>query len=504
MSLAWTEGLAASSVWAIFAVALPLACGLAAIPLGRHARHLAVPAAGAGLVIAVGAALQVARDGPVGHAVGGWAPPLGIAVSLDGLAAAFLVMAAVVTAAVALIARSGFNGSGSGESRAAFAFWPLLFFMGAGLNAVFVGADLFNLYVALELLTLTAVAMVALDGKAETIAAAMRYLLFALMGSLAYLLGVVLLYGAYGTLDMDLLREAAEPNRVTIIAGAVMTAGLIAKTALFPLHAWLPPAHAGAPAPASAMLSALVVKASFYVIVRLWFDVLPTTATASMTDLLGALGAAAILFGSCLALRQRRLKLIVAYSTVAQLGYLFLMFPLAGGAGAAQPWSAPAWTGGIFHALAHAPAKAAMFLVAGMMMKAVGHDRLDGLVGVARDLPIAAFAFGLAGFSIMGLPPSGGFTAKYLLLTSALASGQWWLVAVMIAGGLLAAGYVFRVLNRFVAEPDKPSQHTPIPRGQQLVALALAACALLLGLLSLTPYELLQIGSPVAAAEGLS
>ena len=108
-----------------------------------------------------------------------------------------------------------------------------------------------------------------------------------------------------------------------------MTAGLLAKTALFPLHLWLPPAHAGAPAPASAVLSALVVKGSFLIIVRLWFDVMPGLPGQAAMQILATLGAAAIVFGSVLALRQARLKLLVAYSTVAQIGYLFLMFPLA-------------------------------------------------------------------------------------------------------------------------------------------------------------------------------
>ena len=108
-----------------------------------------------------------------------------------------------------------------------------------------------------------------------------------------------------------------------------MTAGLLAKTALFPLHLWLPPAHANAPAAASAVLSALVVKASFFLTVRLWFNVLPALCTSCRRALLAALGSAAILLGSVLALRQQRLKLLIAYSTVAQIGYLFLMFPLA-------------------------------------------------------------------------------------------------------------------------------------------------------------------------------
>jgi multicomponent Na+:H+ antiporter subunit D len=492
------EFLDPSVPWPAFAVIVPLLAGLAAIVLGGRA--VGQPTALAGLLVALIATFQVFAHGPVEHAAGGWQVPLGIRLRVDGLAAAFLLTTAVVTTAVAGFSHSVF---GSDETRSGFAFWPLLFFMWAGLNAVFVSADLFNLFVALEILTLTGVAMVALEGKAETFAAALRYLLFALFGSLAYLLGVALLYAAYGTLDMQLLRETAGPTAVTAIAGGLMTAGLMAKSALFPLHGWLPRAHAGAPAPASAMLSALVVKAPFYLIVRLWFDVLPGTATDAMTQGLGLLGAAAIILGSVLALRQVRLKLLVAYSTVAQLGYLLLMFPLAGATGEPQPWAAAAWTGGIFHALAHALAKAAMFLVVGIMMQAVGHDRLDGLVGIARRLPMPAFAFGLAAVSLMGLPPSGGFTAKYLMLTAAIAGGQWLWVAVILAGGLLAAAYLFRVLNRFLSEPEAEAPLNPVPAANQVIAILLAGLAILLGLFSHAPYDLLQIGRLPSTMEGL-
>jgi multicomponent Na+:H+ antiporter subunit D len=495
--------LAVAAPWPAFAVIVPLAGMLAAILLGPRAVRLVIPVAAAGLVTAFLAAGQVIMHGPVFHDLGGWPAPLGIRLRLDGLAVAFLMITALVTAAVALFARPIFGPRGDRETRGGFAFWPLLFAMWAALNAVFVGNDLFNLYVALELLTLAAVAMVALDGTTDTIAAAMRYLLFAMLGSLAYLIGVVFLYAAHGTLDMRLLREVTGPGGVDLISGALMTAGLMAKTAIFPLHAWLPPAHAGAPAPASAMLSALVVKASFYMTARLWFDVLPTAATIEMAQLLGAFGAGGIVFGSLLALRQHRLKLVVAYSTVAQLGYLFLVFPLAGGAGEPQPWAATAWTGGMIQALSHALAKSAMFLSAGLMLQAAGHDRIEGLTGIGRDLPIASFAFGLAAVSLMGLPPSGGFTAKYLLLTSALASGQWWWSAVIIAGGLLAAAYLFRVLNRFLAETEERDGRTAIARRRQIVPLVLAGGAILLGIGSLVPYDMLQIGRPAAAGEGL-
>jgi multicomponent Na+:H+ antiporter subunit D len=274
-----------------------------------------------------------------------------------------LVTAALVISAAGFFARANFwTPPGVREARAPLAFWTLLQGLWAALNIVFLGGDLFNLYVALELLTFVAVPLVCLDGRPETLAAALRYLLFALFGSVFYLLGAALLYGAYGTLDIVLLAARIHAEPAVWVAAGLMTAGLLAKTALFPLHLWLPPAHANAPAAASAVLSALVVKASFFLIVRLWFNVLPPNEISCA--ILAALGSAAILFGSVLALRQERLKLLIAYSTVAQIGHLFLMFPLAAGA---HPWAADAWSGGLMQLLAHAFAKAAMFLAAGLI-----------------------------------------------------------------------------------------------------------------------------------------
>jgi multicomponent Na+:H+ antiporter subunit D len=234
----------------------------------------------------------------------------------------------------------------------AFGFLPLMLLLWAALNVVFLSRDLFNLYVGIELLSIAAVALVAIDGKAQAMAAALRYMIFALAGSLLYLTGVVLVYAAHGTLDIDLLagRTAAAPDGLAL---ALMTAGLMAKTALFPFHVWLPPAHAGAPAPASALLSGLVPKASFVILLRLWFDAMPDRASDGALTLIALLGTAAVVWGSLCALAQTRLKLIVAYSTVAQIGYLFLVFPLAGGADSSVPWAAGAWNGGVF--LAHQP-----------------------------------------------------------------------------------------------------------------------------------------------------
>jgi multicomponent Na+:H+ antiporter subunit D len=467
---------------------------------------MAAMAAGFAVALAVVAGVWQSRT-PLLYLVGGWAPPLGIALRADGLAAIMLLTTALVIGAIGLFARDGFaTPAGVPEARAPLAFWTLLMGVWDGLNTVWVAGDLFTLYVALELLTFGAVPVVCLDGRAETLAAALRYLLFALIGSALYLLGTALLYGGHGTLDIVLLSGLVRPGPVVWVAAALMTTGLIAKTALFPLHLWLPPAHAGAPAAGSALLSALVVKGSFILIVRLWFDAMPGLLHQAAAQMLGALGAAAIVFGSVLALRQARLKLLIAYSTIAQIGYLFFLFPLASAplavaSAAEQVWNAAAWTGGVMQLVAHAVAKAAMFMAAGLIGEALGHDRIAGFGGIGRALPMTVFAFGLGGMSLMGLPPSGGFVAKALLLTAAVAEGQWWWAVVILVGGLLAAGYVFRVLAPALAAADAPlTLLAPVSRRRQAVVLALAICALLLGLVPLRSSELLAVGRPAPPA----
>ncbi len=483
----------------VLAIMLPVGGLLLSFLLGgRHAERVAIGVMPFGVAVAAAIAAGVWRSRNVlQYVVGGWHPPLGVALRADGLSAAMIVTAALLVPGIGLFARAQFATPPGAEARAPLVFWTLLLAVWAALNAVFLGADLFNLFVALELLTFAAVPLVCLDGRAETLAAALRYLLFALLGSVLYLLGTVLLYGAYGTLDIALLSSRVRAEPLAWVALSLMTAGLLAKAALYPLHLWLPPAHAGAPAPASALLSGLVVKAPFFLVVRLWFDVMPGLADRAAAQLLGALAAAAILFGSVLALRQARLKLLIAYSTVAQIGYLFLMFPLSGNSQVGHPWGNSAWTGGVLQAVSHAFAKAAMFMAAGLVYEALGHDRIAGLAGIGRALPITIFAFGLGGLSLMGLPPSGGFVAKAMLLTAAVAEGQWWWALVVLVGGLLAGGYVFLVLARALADPSEPlTLLTPIARTRQMLVLALALFAVLLGFVPLRPSELLMIGRP--------
>jgi formate hydrogenlyase subunit 3/multisubunit Na+/H+ antiporter MnhD subunit len=469
----------------VLAIALPVLGILLAFALGgRHVERLAGFFLPAGLVIAAGVLAEFARSGALVYIVGGWTPPLGIALRADGLSAVMMAITAVVIFAVGVFARADFHTpAGSVEARAPFSFWILLLGIWSALNMVFVSGDLFTLYVALELVTFAAVPLVCLDGRAETLQAALRYLLFALIGSVLYLGGAVLLYGAYGTLDIALLSHRVQPQNATIAAAVLITVGLLAKTALFPLHIWLPPAHAGAPAAGSAVLSALVVKASFFITVRVWFDVMPGVPGVAATQLIAGLGAAAIVFGSILALRQERLKLLIAYSTLAQIGYLFLMFALAFDPGAARIERGSALSGGILQAMSHATAKAAMFMAAGLIYAALGHDRITGLSGIGRALPMSVLAFALGGIALVGVPPSGAALAKELLLQATAGTGQWWWGVVIQAGGIFTSAYLLLVFAHALMPARSPiTLRTRVPRSQEIAALALAICSLLLGL----------------------
>ncbi len=456
-------------------VFVPVLAGLAVFLLGGGPRS---PVALSGVLLSLAVSLllvmAVARHGTLVHAMGGWLPPLGIRLHADGLSAVMILLSAVTGALVSLHAVGQFDGKPLLAER----FWTLWLLLWGSLNALFLSADLFNIYVTLELVTLAAIPLVLLAGSRQSVTASLNYLLLALFGSLLYLGGVALVYGLTGTLDLALAAERMPPGGWPAgLATALMVTGLLVKAAIVPFHIWLPPAHGGAPAPVSALLSALVVKAAVYLLFRLWAGPLHVPLSQPWAaQLLGLLGAVAIILGSVQAMRQPRLKLVVAYSTVAQLGYMLLFFPLA---------VATAWQGAIYHGLAHGLAKAALFLAAGNMLYHLGHDRVAELRGMGRPLALSLGAFAMASVSIMGLPPSGGFIAKWLLLQAALESGLWWVAGTVLLGGVLAAGYVFRVMRyAFMEAHAGPSVDRPPTPAQPLMiwsALTLAALSIVMG-----------------------
>ena len=474
--------------WGIVLILLPLAGAMVCFLRPRMAKRVGLVTASAVVLCVAGLGWRMQGYGVYRHAVGGWGAPLGIDLYADGLSLLMLAATALVGLGVSVYSADYFE---PGQSTW---FWPLWLLLLGALNALFLSADIFNLYVTLELMGLAAVALAALMGGRDALGAAMRYLLATLLGSLAYLFGVALLYQGFGSLDIALLAMRVHASPAVWAALGLMTAGLALKAALFPLHFWLPPAHASSPAPVSALLSALVVKAPFYILLRLWLEIFGPLG-AGVDALLGWLGAAAVIWGSLQALRQTRLKLLVAYSTVAQIGYLFMAFPLAAASGAS------AWAAAAYLALSHALAKAAMFLAAGNLLHFGGHDRIADLDRAVQRLPLTVGAFALAGVSSMGLPPSGGFIAKWLLLEAALAQERWGLAAVMILGGLLAAGYIFKVLGYAFTQAAVLRASRAVPAGMEWAALLLAVGAILLGFLAAPVLALLGIGDPFQVGE---
>lgn len=488
--------------WIVLPVMGPLVAGVLCFLTRRGAVLISLAALVLNSLAVIALFKRFLVYGPVSYSIGGWSAPLGISLRADGPSLLMLAMTAATGLGITFYARGYFafrvdvHYRMDRHERQERFFWPLWMLLLSGLNALFLSNDVFNLYITLELIGVSAAALTALSGKPASQIASFRYLLVSLLGSFSYLLGVVFLYKTYAVLDLGLLTEMASDEPGVRAALALMSVGLLLKTALFPFHFWLPPAHANALAPVSAILSGLVVKGSFFMMFRLWFDVFASVMPVSAYNLIGALGAAAILWGAVQAMRQQRLKLLVAYSTVSQLGYLFIAFPLALQDGGDQAWRAV-----IFMAAGHAFAKSAMFMASGTILLHTGHDRVADLAGIRSYLPVTVFAYAIAGVNLMGLPPSGGFTAKWMMLTAALSSMQWWWALVLMAGSLLAAAYVFRVVSQlFIIPPDQTAGQRHASAGLlEWPALALAVCSLFMGLIAPYPLYIIKINQAATA-----
>lgn len=438
------------------AFALPLAAALLAFVLPRATLTIALGA------VWVNAALALALFGMIGarSELGGHAAPLGIALRLDGLAWPFLAL----TAALFALAASATTGRGLLGKPGAAALWLILL---AGLNALFLSADAFNLYITLEVVSLAAVALTALGGPAAG-PPALRYLFVGLGGSIFYLAGVALFYRATGALDLGLIGAAGLAGPGLAAPLALASLGLLLKAGTVPFHFWLPPAHAAAAPAASALLSGIVVKAALYVLVRLWTEVAPPEALAAAAPAFRVMGLLALGLGALGAFRAVRLKELVAFSTVAQIGYV----PLALGFAAGQPLALKA---AVAFMLAHGLAKAAIFLAADGLRRANGHDRLDDLTDPGAPLGPTKGAIGLGIVALMGLPPSGGFLAKWTLAEAAVLQGHWWVAPLMAGAAVLSGLYMLRLGAALVRSPACAGLDAP--RGWSALALAVGAIA---------------------------
>lgn len=481
--------------WMTVTIFAPLFGAIAAFVAPRLAPAIGVATVAVTTLAVGGLALAVATEGAIVVTLGGWGAPLGIDLRADGLGVTMLAMTAAVGLFVSISALDSFSlkRDEAEIERQRRYFWPLWLLLLTGMNGVYLSTDIFNLYVMIEVIALAAVGLTVLSGRLEALKAGLEYMYASILGALLFLLGVGLVYLELGRLDFAGLIEA-DAAPILSAALALMIVGMFLKTALFPLHFWLPAAHANATAPASALLSGLVVKAALYIFLRLTqYMPLPDE---TLVALIGALGAAAVIWGGIQALRAERLKLLVAWSTVVQIGLIFVAFARAGQAGLAESWKAAALL-----IIAHGIAKAAMFLAAGRIKDEVGHDRIADLDRSAVRPTLAQFTFALAAISLIGLPPSLGFIGKWVLMEGAMGAGYWHWVVITMIGTLFSVAYFSRVLAAFLR-----FDRTRVPMGEHqgwaladAAPLALALAGLGLGLLAAPMITLLDIGYPFGA-----
>ncbi|MGM0450119.1 MAG: complex I subunit 5 family protein [Pseudomonadota bacterium] len=438
-----------------------------------------------GLALLAGAFLGF-REGEVSGRLA-LLPALGVGLRLDGAAALMLGLTWVLITGGGLHAWRFLQADPVASRR----FWGCLALLWGGLNLVWLASDLLLLFLGLELVAVAVVLLIQLRPGPATRAAARGYLIVVLSGAPLLVLAGAVLFAGSGSLSLRELEPADSP--LLQLAALLVTAGLVGRAALFPLHTWLPPAHGAAEPPISALLSALVTKASFYSLFRFWHES-GLSAPFWLVTLLGVLGTLAIAWGGWKAWCEPRLKMLVAWSSVNQLGYLFLVFPIVA---AASVEMAPVARAGVFvFVLNHALAKAALFMAAGNLIRALGAGGVQDLGGTGQRIPVSLLSFGLAGVAIMGLPPSGGFAAKWLLMETSLDSGQWWWTAVIAGGGLVSAAYIFRVYRQTYLAEGEALGLTPPARALELMPMLLALTAAGMGLFISPLLQMMGLPGP--------
>ncbi len=405
--------------------------------------------------MAVSLLMQVVDQGAINYAIGSWEAPLGIEYHVSVVNAFVAVIVAGMGLFVLPYCRVGIAAEVRREEH--YLFYALLMLCMAGLLGILVTGDAFNIFVFLEISSLSTYVLIAMGRDRRALVASYQYLLMGTVGATLYVVGIGILYLQTGTLnlaDMAARLPTMGDARATLAALAFITVGVSLKIALFPLHLWLPNAYAYAPSAVSAFLAATATKVSIYVLMRYFFTIFGGAQVFDVPDtgvVLLALSLAAMFIPAVVAIFQKDLKRLLAYSSVSQIGYITLGISLHSVAGA---------TAAIAHLFNHALTKGGMFLVLGGAVLRCGGASLDRLSGLGRTMPVASFAFVIGGLSLIGIPGTAGFISKWYLVTAAMEGGHWWLVGAIMLSSLLAVMYVWRFVEvAYFREP--PEGHQP-------------------------------------------
>jgi len=406
-----------------------------------HAWFLAVVATWASLVIAVLLLLRVLEEGIIIYSLGGWAAPWGIEYRVDTVSAFVLVVVAGIGAIVTPYAMMSVRRE-VGVKQAPLLYSALLLCL-SGLLGITITGDVFNLFVFLEISSISAYALIAMGPDRRALHASYKYLIMGSIGATFIVIGIGLLYMMTGTLNMadlaSLLPKGSD--RTVSVAFAFFAVGISLKLALFPLHAWLPDAYTYAPSAVTAFLASTATKVAVYVLLRVFFTVFGlgfSYETLTLHFVLLPLALVAILSASLTAIYQQNVKRLLAYSSVAQIGYMILGISMA---------TVTGLTAGILHLFNHALIKATLFMAVGAVMYQVGSVRIEAMQGLGRKMPWTMAAFVAGGLSLIGVPPTVGFVSKWFLVLGAVETGRWGVAVVVLLGSLLAVVYIWKVVE---------------------------------------------------------
>lgn len=474
----------------IIIVVVPMMLSIVNSLMGRQSRNVSHYFALAAMIICLACSVlilkTVASQGIIQYRLGGWPPPMGIVFSIDHLNAFMLVLISFIGLISACHAPKSLQKE---LPEKATMFWSLYLLLITGLLGITATGDMFNLFVFLEVASLAGYALVAVGNKKATVAG-IRYLILGSVGASFYLLGVGYLYIATGTLNMaDLanLLPGLTHSRTILLGFAFILIGISIKTALFPLHVWLPDAYTYAPSAASAVLAPLMTKVMAYVLIRVMFRVFDPTFSISVlraTDFLVWLGTLAIVFGAVTALSQNDFKRMLSYIIVAEIGYII------GGIGVAN---ATALKGALFHIISDAVMMLCLFLIAGQVRYRKGGNGIDDFNGIFKTMPVTAIVFSVGALAVIGVPPTCGFFSKWYLLLGGIEARQWGFVAALVICTLINIALFFRIIDRGLfthtwpaaAAVEKSRFHSrghTIPLTMMLPAILVGIAILLIGI----------------------
>ncbi|MGE0256529.1 MAG: monovalent cation/H+ antiporter subunit D family protein [Alphaproteobacteria bacterium] len=420
----------------------------ALLPGGRLSWLVAAAASVATLVITFAVHAHVLADGTISYMIGNWEAPLGIEYRIDEANAFVLLLVAGVGAVVALWGRESVAAEVEGPRERWY--WTMYLLALAGLLGVTITGDAFNVFVFLEISSLASYVLIALGRDRRALTASYQYLIMGTIGATFFVIGVGLLYTMTGTLNMADLAERlplVEETRPVHAAFAFLAVGISLKLALFPLHLWLPNAYAYAPSATTAFLSATATKVAVYMFLRFFLSIFGGAEffeRLALPDVLLVLSLAAIFAASTVAIFQSDVKRMLAYSSVAQIGYITLGIGIG---------TRLALAGGIVHLFNHAVMKGALFLLLGGIAYRIGNVTIDRLAGLGRRMPLTTAGLVIAGLSLVGTPGTVGFVSKWYLAQGALERGWWWLVALIVVGSLLPVIYLGRVVEAAYFRP---------------------------------------------------